>query len=510
MPRDVQVAVVGAGPTGLATACALSAHGVDVRVVDQASGPAESSRAFGIQPRGVEVLDRLEALGELPAEAADIKHLRIHVNGRQVASLRVGQRTQLVRRRGLLISQARVEAQLRARLGELGKAVEWGRELVSADQDPDGVVVGLRHGQSFRARWLVGCDGAHSQARKLAAVDFSGTAIIERFALADVHAELPLPRDTMFFWLHGSQTLGMFPLPGTNRWRLAATWPTSASPSSEEAEESPSEAVARTFEEQSGLPATLVDRTDWESTFRIHRRLAASYRSGRILLAGDAAHIHSPLGGQGLNTGLGDGENLAWKLALVVTGRANPDLLDSYQAERRPIATDVLATTSRFTRLVLSENAVAQFVRDRLLVPLVNRPGTQRRIWDGMSQLRVSYRGGPLTAGRTWLVGASGVRSGDRVPDWACRRQDGTTTRLHAEVSPQWAVLVADPTRTAEFTAAASTHLGADAVCTLVPTEQVVNGALLVRPDAHLGWSGRSPDGLRQWLTDVLEYGHVR
>lgn len=506
---DVDVAVVGAGPTGLAIACALGACGVGVRVIDQAPGPAESSRAFGLQPRGVEILDRLNALDGLPAEATDVRQLRIHVNGRHTASLRVGQRTPLVRRPGLLISQARIEAALRDRLAELGVSVEWGRELVDAEQDPTGVTVRPAHDSPFRAGWLVGCDGAHSQVRKLAAIDFSGTAIIEQFALADVHAEVPLPRDTMFFWLHGGRTLGMFPLPGVDRWRLAATWPSNAGSTRTDREESPSEAVARMFEEQTGWSAALIDRTDWESTFRIHRRLAANYRAGRILLAGDAAHIHSPLGGQGLNTGISDAENLAWKLALVVTGRAESDLLDSYQGERRPVATDVLATTSRFTELVLSDNVVARFVRDRLLVPLVNRPGIQRRLWERLSQLRVSYRDGPLAVGGSWPR-TRGVRPGDRVPDVACRRGDGEATRLHAELCPRWAVLVADPARVGEFAATAGSRLGTDTVCALVPTEEVVDDALLVRPDAHLGWRGSSPDGLERWLADVLEYGHVR
>ena len=182
-----------------------------------------------------------------------------------------------------------------------------------------------------------------------------------------------------------------------------------------------------------------VRSVEWTSAFRIQRRLADTYRRGRVLLAGDAAHIHSPLGGQGMNTGIGDAENLAWKLALVISGRADAGLLDTYAAERRPIAKDVLETTSGVTEVVVGDGRIARLVRDRVAVPLLNRGWMQRLIAEKASQLQVSYRHGPLGA-RHWRR-LPGLRPGDRVPDRECVRDDGATVRLHAALGPEWALL---------------------------------------------------------------------
>ena len=169
------------------------------------------------------------------------------------------------------------------------------------------------------------------------------------------------------------------------------------------------------------------------TSFRIHRRLAETYRNGRILLAGDAAHVHSPFGGQGMNTGIGDAENLGWKLAMVVNGTAAPELLDSYEAERRPIAEKVLTSTGAASNLILGNHIVARLLRDRVLIPLMNKASMQRRVWENLSQLKVTYRNGPL--GRqarkwTWFSG-QGPLPGDRVPDIECvRADDGGHTTL--------------------------------------------------------------------------------
>jgi 4,5-epoxidase len=505
---DTDVVIVGAGPTGLALACGLLASGVAVRLVDAAAGPARTSRALGLQPRGTEVIDRLGALGGLPTRAVRIGQVMVHVNGRQVASLRVGQRTRLVTRPGLLVSQAEVEAGLRRRVGQLGGQVEWGRALLAAEQDAHGVTVELGGRQTVRTGWLVGCDGAHSRVRKLAGIDFPGVAIIERFLLADVHADLPLARDSVSVWLRGEDMLGAFPLPGADLWRLMAPAPVDS------AEDLGRDEVlgllARLLVEHSGHPASRVRDSEWTSTFRVHRRLAGTYRRGRMLLAGDAAHIHSPVGGQGLNTGLGDAENLAWKLALVVTGRADHSLLDSYQAERRPVATEVLSSTTAMTRLVLGDSAVARQVRDHVLVPLMNRPRVQRRIWEKASQLGVSYRHGPLAPRPRHLPTNRGPRCGDRVPDLACHRLDGSGTRLHAELGARWALLTPSTTTAEACAAVARKRLGADGVTVLVPARRQ-RDIMLVRPDGHLGWRGMpAPDALDRWLTGVLEHGRAR
>ncbi|MCM9083088.1 MULTISPECIES: FAD-dependent monooxygenase [Streptomyces] len=495
---SMTVVIAGAGPTGLATACGLRAAGVCVRVLDKAPGPAPTSRALGLQPRGAEVLDRLGALGDLPERSVRIAHVTTYVDGRPLARLPVGQPTKLVTRPGLLMSQAEVEARLRDRLAELGVEVEWGRELLGVRQSSERVVLRLGDAEE-RADWLVGCDGAHSRVRKAAGIGFPGVPVVERFLLADVTARLPIPRDTVAVWLRGDAMLGAFPLPGENMWRLMA--PAAAGSAAD-----PMETLTKLLLHEAGIPGTAVREVLWTSTFRIHRRLASSYRQGRILLAGDAAHIHSPFGGQGMNTGLGDAENLAWKLALVASGRSGDGLLDTYEAERKPIAREVLASTTAMTGVVLGQTTWARALRDHVFVPLLNRPAVQRRLWEKSSQLTLTYRKGPLGTGRQRP--GSAPRPGDRVPDLACTRQDGTPTRLYEELRTGWALLTPRAAPAAQG-AVALRHLGVGGLTALtLPGSR--QHSLLVRPDAHLAWHGTSPAALDRALARILGNGTMQ
>ncbi|WHT22597.1 FAD-dependent monooxygenase [Crossiella sp. CA-258035] len=476
------VIVVGAGPTGLTLACGLRAAGVPVRVLDAADGPATTSRALGLQPRGVEVLDRLGALADLPARALPVLNVDISVSGRMLAQLRVGQQTRLGGQPGLLMSQATIEEALRARLGQLGGIVEWGQEVTDLDQDPGGVAVRVG-AEVLRAGWVAGCDGAHSRVRKAAGIDFPGVPLVERFLIADVRAPLKRPRDAAAVWFRGLDMLAAFPLPGADLWRLMTPAPADAAIS-------PEELLRRRLARETGVAVRTVD---WLSTFQIQRRLATTYRRGRVLLAGDAAHIHSPLGGQGMNTGMGDAENLAWKLAAVVLGRAGEPLLDTYLAERRPLAAEVLRNTTGATNVLFSSGHLARLLRELLVVPAMRLSLVQRRIAEGASQLTISYRGGPLApAGPR----RGGLRPGDRVPDLTCCRADGSTTRLHAELGGRWALLAptaAPVTATRDWLGDLLTELTWDR-----------HELALVRPDGHLAWRGTDTAGLTRWLAQTL------
>lgn len=505
----MEVLVVGAGPTGLTLACDLLASGVGVRIVDKAPGPSTTSRALGLHPRGIEVLDRAGALGDLERRANPIRQVVIDHGGRHGAHLRLGQTTQLVTRPGLLISQADIEGSLRARLGALGGAVEWGQEVLHASQDADGVRVQLPDGSAARCHWTIGCDGAHSRVRKLAGIGFPGVADVERVLLADVLADLPMPRDAASVWLRGTEMLGAFPLPGHDLWRLMAPAPDGAG-----GDLSPREVLnllTAQLHKRSGCPPSAVREAKWTSTFRIHRRLAQRYRQGRMLVAGDAAHVHSPFGGQGMNTGIGDAENLAWKLALVVHGHADPALLDSYQAERRPIATEVLQSTGALTGVVLGDTWTARLLRDHLFVPSLNLPVVQRLIWEHASQLKISYRHGPLAGTRDWPW-RTGPRPGDRVPDQTCLRLDGSRTRLHVELGSHWVLLTPAnaPAHAQACADRARNRLGFDAVTVLTSPAGRPPQVVLIRPDGHIGWCGQPlPTKLDAWLAGILRYNRT-
>lgn len=297
-------------------------------------------------------------------------------------------------------------------------------------QDSDG-------GQS-RVSWLVGCDGAHSRVRQLAGVGFPGVPLAERFLLVDAHADLPLSRHSIYVWLDGHTVFGAFPLPGQDLWRLMVPTADPGTEADPMADEAVLADVTRQLGERTGCDPALVRDPEWVTSFRIHRRLAETYRNGRILLAGDAAHVHSPFGGQGMNTGIGDAENLAWKLAMVVNTTAEPELLDSYEGERRPIAAKVAKSTGAASNLVLGNHIFARLLRDRVIVPLMNKASMQRRVWENLSQLKVTYRNGPLgRQGRRWLSG-QGPLPGDRVPDLECkgrrRRTDHPACRAWRQV----------------------------------------------------------------------------
>ena len=493
------VLVVGAGPTGLTLACALVTQGTAVRVVDQAPGPSPTSRANILHARGVEVLHRIRAVDGLAEQALAPLGMTMYARGRVLARMHfASDRTESVQ--ALFVSQAAIEDRLRQRLAELGVAIEWNTAVTAADQDADGVTVGLG-AERVRVGWLVGCDGAHSTVRDLAGIAFPGVSVVERFLLADVDADWRRDRSTSASWFHPDGMVLAMPMRGpegaSDRWRLMADVP------AEDEHLDAAEVIAR-FEQL--LPhrtgeAPRIRNTVWTSVFRIQRRLADDYRAGRILVAGDAAHVHSPIGGQGMNTGIGDAENLAWKLALVVRGRGGEALLDTYTAERRPLAAEVLRSTTANTWILVGEGKPARLLRDSLFIPLLNLPSVQRAATRKASQLWVTYRKGPL--------GGSGrpPRPGDRVPDRDCVRADGTPTRLHDEWGTAWVVLtpLGQAAATEEVVATAREHLGDGVIALEDPA--AADRAVLIRPDGHLAWRGRRPADLHQWLTSAMQGG---
>ncbi|WP_170223141.1 FAD-dependent monooxygenase [Nonomuraea turkmeniaca] len=504
MEAETAVLVVGAGPVGLALACALLQHGVTVRVVDKAAGPATTSRANFVHARGSEVLDRLDALVNLPEESVRAMTITTYAGDRPMMRIRFGDPGLGTAAPPMVISQARVEAHLRERLADLGGRPEWGAALAGFQQDADGVTAVLGDGRTVRAGWLAGCDGTGSAVRKLAGIGFPGVKVSERFLLVDGRLDpgsgSGLDRSGTSGWTHPDGVLGAMPMPG-EQWRLLAY--DAAFSADKPSEEEIAERMRQILPERTGLPGIRLHDVTWASLFSVHRRLADAYRDGRVLLAGDAAHVHAPFGGQGMLTGLGDAENLAWKLALVVhgvaEGAAAERLLDTYQAERRPLATAVLRGSTAATKVNIAGSPLGRFLRDQVLVRVFNQAWVQRWTTYTTSQLWVSYRRGPL-GGR-----GRKPRPGDRIGDLACRRPDGSRTRLHAELRGRWAVLGDGLECDAAFEAARQ-RLG-DRVVRLHAAGPVdgaaASPALLVRPDAHLACKG-GPADLARWLDGAL------
>jgi len=430
------VLVVGAGPTGLVLAAQLRASGVRVRVVDRALDRVRESRALAVQPRTLEVLRPFGVADRLVAHGNPAVELLLHL-GRRVSHVRlfdIGLRDTAFPFL-LFVSQAETEAQLGHHLAARGVSVERGAELLSACQRGDGVLATVRHldgtVERLRARYVVGCDGAHSTVRAQAGIGFRGEMYPQTFLLADLDAD-GLAKGSVHSFLGASGPLFFFPLGRPAPWRML---------------------TMRSGLDQAGQPVSLAElraQCDlatgglvrlrdpvWATAFSVHHRHATAYRSGRLFLAGDAAHIHSPAGAQGMNTGIQDAVNLGWKLALVCRGRAPEGLLDSYDAERRPVGAFVLRFTDRAFTAVTSTNPLVRTVRTDLaprVVPLLVRPRwTRAMVFRTVSQLGIRYRHSPAVT-RQWLP-VRGPRAGDRVPDVLVRDGAGSARWLLREVT---------------------------------------------------------------------------
>ncbi|WP_433516265.1 FAD-dependent monooxygenase [Nonomuraea sp. CA-143628] len=405
----IDVLVVGAGPTGLTLAVELARRGIAHRVIEAAEGPQIGSRGKGLQPRSLEILDDLGVIDEILATGRVGLDLRLYQDGQLMTELATatgtGARPGVPYPDLVLLPEWRVERVLRERHAELGGSVDFATELVDLEQDNDGVTATLRGGERVRARYLVGADGGHSTVRKLLGAGMAGrTHDDQYFLVGDVIVE-GLADDASYAWFgEGGSYLALSPLPHADgAWQYQANVipdPTVPEPSLE--------IFRELFAQRSGRTDVTLTGATWLSRYRFNARMVEHYRHGRVFLAGDAAHVHSPAGGQGMNTGIGDAYNLGWKLAAILDGAADT-LLDTYELERRPVAAAVLAGSSRGFETVFALTGVRRLLRDHLVFPLLKIPAITRRLLDKTSQLSISY--GDASHARR------GPSAGDRAPD---------------------------------------------------------------------------------------------
>ena len=503
---DCQVLVVGAGPTGLVLAAELLARGISTRIIDKGDGVALQSRAIGIHARTLEVLDMMGLAERFVERGQVVRQLRFYSEGRRLISLefaRCGSRFGFL----LDLPQDHTELLLRARITELGGVVEGGTELTGLTAGPDAVTAAIRgpagQAQTITAEYVVGCDGAHSRVRHELGLTFQGHPYPQDWLLADVLLDRDLPEDAVhaFFRPDGLPVI-FFPMRG-HRWRLTLPF------TGDRAGQVPALAeIQQLTSQRAPQPVTVSDPT-WLACFRCHRRSASAYRRGRVLLAGDAVHIHTPAGGQGLNTGVTDAHNLGWKLALVVSGRASGALLDSYGTERRPVAEEVLTLTHALVRLGTMSHPVKRRVRD-LAVPALGRSqAVQRRAARRLSQVYVAYPPGPLARqGRS----LGGPRAGQRMPDIHVLAGSQPAT-LHRVLRGGRHVLVVPAGHLASV-------LGNSGVRRYSSDLEIVTGGagqapwpgngtgpvVLVRPDGHVAARGRpgSMEPVTGYLRDLF------
>jgi 2-polyprenyl-6-methoxyphenol hydroxylase-like FAD-dependent oxidoreductase len=368
---EVDVLIVGAGPTGLTLGAQLQALGASVRLIDRQLDRVRESRALAVQPRTLEVLAGLGISPKLVERGNAAVALRMHA-GRRVVPLPlfdIGIEDTAYPFL-LFISQAETEAVLSEHVATRGLRVDRGVELVAFEAGEENVTCALSndHGitEELRARYLVGCDGAHSTVRRGAGIPFEGGAYPQTFALADLEVDGDLERDGVHVFMGAQGMLFFFPLGTPASWRMMGMRPVRPNGRAQDMAEPSLDQLQAISDSYTGGALRLRDPA-WLTYFRLHHRQAARYRAGRVFLAGDAAHVHSPAGAQGMNTGIQDAWNLGWKLALAARRMADEALLDSYEAERWPIGRFVLRFSDRAYSIATSENALVRFARTQVV-----------------------------------------------------------------------------------------------------------------------------------------------
>lgn len=369
LPARTDVAIVGAGPTGLALASTLASAGIDFVVVDRLAEGANTSRAAVVHARTLEILEKLGASEALTARGIPVTHFAVRDGSRRLLTLAFD-RLPTAYPYALMVPQCDTEAVLLARLRALGHDVHRPYEVSTVAQDDDGVTLTMRSGETLRARYAVGADGMHSAVREASGIGFSGSAYGESFVLADVTMDWsPGPEEVSLTFSAAGLTV-VAPLPD-GHYRVVATV--------DDAPANPDLAFVQGLLDERAAGLAKVETLAWSSRFRVQHRVAESYRAGRLLLAGDAAHVHSPAGGQGMNTGIQDGYALGRAFA---TGT-----LDDYQKTRRPVAERVVAFTDRMTRIATTRRGAARGARNAALTLLGRVPAFRTRLATELAEL---------------------------------------------------------------------------------------------------------------------------
>ena len=478
-PASSDVLIAGAGPTGLMLALWLTRLGLRVHIVDPKDGPTTETRAIAVQARTLEFYDQLGLGKEAIARGTHFERLSFFVQGRFKGSIKIGDLGADLTPHPYvyILTQDQNEQMLEQALRSLGVQVAWNTALVTFSQDAAGVTATLRRGEqeeTVSATYLAGCDGGSSTVRQSLALDLSGGTYENRFYVADVTATGKLPPKNVNFFLDDTRFSIFFPLPEARHHRIVGQLP-------QDTGEQPDFERVRPEIEAHGL--ALIEQVHWFSSYRVHHRVAERFRVGRAFLLGDAGHLHSPVGGQGMNTGLGDASNLAWKLAQTVRG-GNPALLETYEPERRPFAVSLVNTTDRVFNFVIKPSFWGRTMRTRLipLLPFLTRPSfVRRQLFLTVSQTKIQYVNSPLSCGRTGKL-----RGGERLP-WV-KTADGSN--FDALKSLDWQVHVYGAAHTDLSSWCAERNLPLRTFPHTKASQKVglvENAIYLIRPDGHIG-----------------------
>lgn len=498
MPQTtLPVLIAGAGPTGLTLANSLHLQGVPFRIVDRLPEPATVSKALAVWSGSLEGFSALGALDDFLSAGIQLTRLRMGDSTHEIADMEIAEGVDSAYPFTLILPQSKTEEILAGRLARAGANVERGVELVDFHQIDDVVRATLRHPdgreETLDASFLAGCDGARSIVRHKLGIEFEGYTEAQTFLLSDTRMEGPLDSSCIYIWWSAKGTVALFPV-------VNGVWRTFAIRDEPAGDEPPTLAEIQSHLDACGPPGIVARDATWLSAFRINERLAASYRRGRVLLAGDAAHIHSPAGGQGMNTGIQDALNLGWKLGAILSGRGDSEaLLGSYEEERRPVAREVVANAARTMHIgMVAHGHATRLVRDTLLSIASRVPGVRRKIQVAMSETAIAYEAGPLHEAVHRISGDASPTVGNRAREVD---RDGWSLWSLFSVTHHSLLVLGPPGACPDLRAAAHRFGSAVEVIEMGMDADVLErygfvepGWVLVRPDQFIAARGAEGD----------------
>ena len=419
MIQHPSVLIAGAGPTGLMMACELARYGISYRIIDRKEGRTQTTNAAGIHTRTLEIFHHIGIVDRFLQRGQRWTAFRLHSQDELMARVPFNHIDSFYKF-SLLLAQSETEKILNERLEELKGHVEWQVELIDFKQLDKKVVSTVKyadgHTETIESDWLVGCDGIHSIVREKSKIPFTGEDIPQEYLVTDVQLEGPIDDEADVF-LGKKNMLALFPL-GGGTYRIIGT-----AEGAEVKKIFTDDEVKNIIENRCGhkYKVTAIIRS---SAFWIHSKIAGKMREGSIFIGGDAAHVHSPAGGQGMNTGLQDIYNLAWKLAWVINGKAKPQLLDSYEAERLPVINEIVSKTESITKAAFLENPLLIKLREVVAKTIIGHSNfLLEKLGSQLTQLSISYQHSPIIDYHTDIKSHSAPMPGERAPDVVINQQ---------------------------------------------------------------------------------------
>ncbi len=415
---NTDIIIIGAGPTGLALACQLVRYGIDFVIIDKKETTTPHSKAIGVQARTLEIYEQIGIAQDLISKGAIAEKARLVESGDVRGEIDLSDIGEGISPYPylLIVEQSKHEEILYDFLKANGKDVLWNTELENFSQDENVVTANIKNkdgaAQTIEAKFLVGCDGAKSVVRHTLGMNFEGSTFERLFYVADTQIKWKFPHDSLYICLAENTITAFFPMLGENRFRIVGTFP-------EDETRREGEILYEEIEKQIIEDTDLeleIDDVNWFSVYRVHSRRVNKFSEGRCFLAGDSAHIHTPAGAQGMNTGIGDGYNLAWKLAFVLRGKANEKILETYNEERIENAKHLLKTTDRVFDFGASDEWFVSFFRTKIFPYIanfaLNFDAVKKFIFPLISQVGINYRKSRLSVHEENFK----VRAGDRMP----------------------------------------------------------------------------------------------